>query len=448
MATLGAGALTLPNHSATSWATGKKSPLRVAIIGVGGRGVWVMNQLNRIGAVCTCYADVDTRKSRHLKNIWPSAVEFQDYRKLFDEMSDEFDAVAIATPDHHHFPAALLTLQHNKGCYLEKPMALTMEETRYLAQEAERRRLPTQVGNQGQANMGNRLTYSWIKGGYIGDLKEVHAWTDRPWWPQGLERPEGEDVPIPEYLDWDVWLGPAPYRPYRHEPSTRDGTRGVYHHFNWRGWWDFGAGPLGDMGAHTLNAMFWILYPKYPLSIETLHSSGFNGDSLPEKASIKYVFPGDQPGTELPIYWYEGGLMPARPETLEEERELTDTGIIYYGSDGSILGDSHGRSSRIFPEEKMRSIGRPELLQEPSPGHVEEWVMACQGETAWDSPLSSFHRLGAYINEMLCLGVLAYRLEQGEKFGWDPATQQITNKPQLNEFLSREYRPGWDFRTG
>lgn len=435
LATAGAASLAFPFVAPSSWAANKGPALRVAMIGVGGIGRMHAPDIERLGAVCPCFAEIDTRLMENATSRWPNAQRFADYREMFDKKAREFDAVMIATPDHHHFPASMLALMHDKHCYTQKPLTHTIGEARLLTQAAAKKRLATQMGNQGHANFGNRFTYSVVKGGLLGDLKEVHCWTNRPVWPQGLETPSGED-PIPSELDWEMFLGPAPYRPFKTD---------VYHRFNWRGWWDFGGGALGDMACHTMDGLYWTLHPRQPTAFEMVKTTGFNGDCFPSQSIIRLTFGAENGHSELPVMWYSGGLMPDRPKELPEGQELPGTGTLFVGTNASLLvaGD-YGESPRIIPDDKRRELGRPEILLEPSPGHAEEWFMACRGEKPWDFPESKFSYSGPF-TEVVNLGVLAHQLKEGEKALWDSKNLRVTDRTDLNRFVNKTYRDGWHY---
>ena len=445
MAGAGAATLAFPFIAPKSWAANNGPALRVAVIGVGGIGGRHTGNIERLGAVCPCYADVDTRRTDNVTSRWPDAAGFQDYRKMFDTMRSEFDAVMVATPDHHHYPATVLALQHGKHCFTEKPLTHTIGEARRLTELAAGKQLATQMGNQGHANLGNRMTYSWVKSGAIGEILETHCWTNRPVWPQGMERPKGE-APVPAELDWDVWVGPAPMRSFIHtgNKENEEQERGIYHPFNWRGWWDFGGGALGDMACHTMDGLYWTLFPRQPESIEMVKTTGFNGEAFPTESIIRLNFPAAEGARGFPLYWYSGGLKPERTEELSEGQQLPNSGFLIRGTKATILatGD-YGESPRIIPDEKRIEIGRPELLVEPSPGHPEEWFMACRGEKPWDFPESRFSYAGPF-TEVVNLGVLAHQLEEGEKAHWDSENLRVTDRTDLNRFVNKEYREGWD----
>ncbi len=445
LAGAGAAGLAFPFIAQTGWAKNNGPALRVAMIGVGGIGNRHAQDIERLGGICPCFAEVDDRRTANALSRWPDARGFNDYRRMFDKMSGEFDAVMVATPDHHHFPASMLALMHGKHCFTQKPLTHTIGEARLLARAAAEKQVATQMGNQGHANLGNRLTYSWIKSGMIGDLVEVHSWTDRPVWPQGLPTPKGEEA-VPGELDWDVFLGPAPFRPFIHEPSTNRG--GVYHPFNWRAWWDFGGGALGDMACHTLDGFYWSVHPRQPSAFEnTLETSEFNGDCFPKQAIIRWTFDGENGQPALPVSWYSGGLKPERPAELQEDRELPGNGSLIVGTKATLLVEGPvGENPQIIPDEKSREIGKPELLIDPSPGHAEEWFMACRGEKPLDFPKSNFSYAGPF-TEFVNLGVLAHQLKPGEKANWDSENLRVTDRPELNRFVDKTYRGGWYFEV-
>lgn len=420
--------------------------LRVAFVATGGIAESHIKKAVEFGVKCPCYADVDTREHALPAKHWPEAKAYQDYREMFEKEHANFDAVMIGTPDHHHYPASMLALKHGKHVYTQKPLTHTPWEARQLAQLAAKTQVATQMGNQGHAGEGWRLTYEWIRGGLLGDILETHTWTDRPIWPQGMERGEDEDVP-PKQVNWDVWCGPAPLRPFK---------RGAYHRFNWRGWWDFGAGALGDMACHTLDGVFWSLEPGSPTAIEPFAATPITGDAFSKSSIIRWEFPareirfngagGAAQTWKRPAfhaYWYDGGIKPCFPEALEIDRKLPDTGNIILGTKASLLisGD-YGESPRIFPETKMKEIGKPPQLLERSPGHMYEWFAAAAGEKPLDFPKSNFAYAGPF-TESILLGNVALRV--GRRLIWDGEKMQFTNCESANKYVSKEYRDGWKF---
>ncbi|MFO0839128.1 MAG: Gfo/Idh/MocA family oxidoreductase [Phycisphaerae bacterium] len=422
--------------AAGSQPTSKRSPysdVRLAYIGVGGIGGHHIETTTEHGVQCPCYCEVDTKRTENVMKAFPNARGYQDYRQMFDKEAKNLDAVMIGIPDHQHYPATILAMQLGKHVYTQKPLTHTVWEARQLAEAAKRYKVATQMGNQGHALEGWRLVYEWINGGSLGDITEVHTWTDRPIWPQAVEASEDEDVP-PKTLNWDAWLGPAPQRGYR---------RKAYHPFNWRGYFDFGCGALGDMACHTLDGMFWALDPGAPTSVEPFAGTPATSDSFPKSTIIKWSYPAKGKRPAFVSYWYDGGLSPTTPAALEMGRKLPSTGNLFIGTKATMLvsGD-YGESPRIIPETKMKEIGKPAQMLERSPGHQQEWLMACVGEKPLDFPKSNFSYAGPF-TEAILLGNLALRM--GRKLEWDAAAMKFTNVPEANAFLTKEYRNGWKF---
>ncbi len=416
--------------------TTRRSPyadLRIAYIGVGGIGGHHIETTSEHGVQCPCYCEVDTARISNITEHFPSARGYQDYREMFDKDHKNFDAVMIGTPDHQHYPATILAMQLGKHVYTQKPLTHTVWEARQLAEAAKRYKVATQMGNQGHALEGWRLVYEWIHGGALGDVTEVHTWTDRPVWPQALEKSDEEDVP-PKSLNWDAWVGPAPIRAFR---------RKVYHPFNWRGFWDFGCGALGDMACHTMDGMFWALDPGSPTSVEVVAATPNTAETFPKASVVKWTFPAKGTRPAFVAYWYDGGLRPSTPAVLEADRRIPDTGNLFVGTKASmIVAGDYGESARIIPETKMREIGKPKPLLERSPGHQLEWLMACVGEKPLDFPKSNFSYAGPF-TETILLGNVALRV--GRKLEWDSVAMKFPNCPAADAFLSKEYRSGWKF---
>ncbi|MBP7745685.1 MAG: Gfo/Idh/MocA family oxidoreductase [Phycisphaerae bacterium] len=407
--------------------------INVAFIGTGGIGKMHLEHAAELGFGCQCFCDVDTAQHATAAEMYPHARRYQDYREMFDKEAKNIDAVMIGTPDHHHYPATIIAMQLGKHVYTQKPLTHTPWEARQLTEAAKKYKVVTQMGNQGHAMEGWRLVYEWIRSGALGQIREVHTWTDRPIWPQGMERPEGSD-PIPSTLNWDIWLGPAPERPFKKD---------VYHRFAWRGWWDFGAGALGDMACHTMDGVFWALDPGYPTSVEPIAATPITADAFPKSAVIKWEYPAKGDRAAFVSYWYDGGLMPPFPPELEIGRKMSPTGNLFLGTKASMLvqGD-YGDSPRIIPEAKMKEIGKPAQLLERSPGQIQEWIMAVAGEKPQDFTKSNFGYAGPF-TESILLGNIALRV--GRRLEWDGANMKFTNVPEANQFVSKEYRSGWKF---
>lgn len=407
--------------------------VRIAYIGTAGIGGHHLEETTKLGVSCPCFCDVDTANYANAFKKFPKAKAYQDYRAMLDAEAKNFDGVMIGTPDHHHFPATVIAMQLGKAVYTQKPLTHTPWEARKLLEASKKYKVATQMGNQGHALEGWRLVYEWIRGGYLGDIKAVHTWTDRPIWPQGVNRPEGTDD-VPATLNWDVWLGPAPERPYKAK---------AYHQFNWRGWWDFGAGALGDMACHTMDGIFWALEPGYPTEIEPICSTPVNNETYPKSAAIRWKFPAKDARPAFECYWYDGGLSPTIPEALEYGRKLPPTGNLFIGTKATLMvGGDYGESPRIVPETKMKEIGKPKQLLERSPGHQREWLMAIKGEKPLDFPKSNFS-YAAPFTEAILLGNVALRV--GRRLEYDAANMKITNIPDANQFITKEYRAGWKF---
>jgi len=402
--------------------------LNIAGIGVGGQGAWDLQRLESQNIVALC--DVDQNRAAGTFKRYPKARQYRDFRKMLDKQKN-IDAVVVATPDHVHAVATITAIKMGKHVYCEKPLTHTVYEARKLAQAAREHKVATQMGIQGHSGEGIRRLCEWIWDGAIGDVREVHTWTDRPgrWWPQGVDRPK-ETPPVPDSLDWDLWLGPAPQRPYH--PA--------YVPFKWRGWWDFGTGPLGDMGIHNSSPIFWALKLRYPKSVELISQQGCNAETGPTKSIVRYQFPsrGDMPPVTLT--WYDGGNEPPRPEELEEGRRIGDNdgGSLFVGSKGKILAPGWcAASPRIIPETKMKEYSQPPKTIPRSPGHHAEWIEACKT----GKPTTANFDFAGRLTEAMLAGNIAVRT--GGKLKWDGPNMTCTNIPQANQYTHCLYRKGW-----
>lgn len=418
--------------------TAPSDKLNVAGIGIGGMGAADLSEMETENIVALCDVDWDYAAKTFKK--YPKAEPYKDYRVMLEKQKN-IDAVIIATPDHLHAVISMAAIKAGKHVYTEKPIAYCVDEARRMAIAAKEAKVATQMGNQGHATESIRLLCEWIADGAIGPVHEVHAWTPHPVWPQGMERPT-DQPPVPPNLSWDLWLGPAPLRPYH--PAYLPGK--------WRGWWDFGTGGLGDMGCHVLDHTFWALQLGHPTSVEARCSiyvkesmnwdKVLNTESYPQASIVYYQFParGNMPPVKLT--WYDGGLMPARPEELEPERVMGDKygGAIYVGEKGKILTGSHGANGlRIIPETKTKEYKRPEKTLPRSIGHRQEWIAACKGGVPARSNFSDY---AAPLTELVLLGNIALRMP-GIQLLWDGDKMAFTNVSAANQYLRREYRPGW-----
>jgi predicted dehydrogenase len=427
----------LPGHVlGLAGATSPNEKLNIAAIGAAGQAASDINGVSSENIVALC--DVDWAHAAGTFKKFPNAKRYKDFRRMFDEMHNGIDAVTVAIPDHMHAFASMAAIKLGKHVYCEKPLTHSVWESRQVAKAARDAKVATQMGNQGQASEGTRLLSEMVWDGAIGPVHEAHIWTDRPsnglfseYWPQGVTRPKDEPR-VPDTLDWDMWIGPAPMRPYN--PA--------YVPFKWRGWWDFGTGALGDIGCHSFDPVFRALKLGAPLSVEA-SSSRVNEETYPLASMVTYHFParGEMPPVKL--VWYDGGLRPPRPLELEDGREMPTTGALLIGDSGKILTQKNGWS--LIPEKRALEYGKPPQKLERSPGHYVEWIQACKGNGR--KPGSNFDWAGP-LAETVLLGNVALRLKlRGEmathKLLWDPVKFEFTNLPEANQFLRREYRKGW-----
>jgi predicted dehydrogenase len=405
--------------------------VNIAGIGVGGRGSGNISAVSSQNIVALC--DVDSGHAGGTFRRYPDAKKYKDFRVMLEKEEKNIDAVVVATPDHVHAPASIMAMKMGKHVYCEKPLTHSVYESRMMAETARKHKVATQMGNQGQASEGTRLICESIWGGAIGHVREVHVWTDRPlrglsdvYWPQGVGRPK-DTPPVPDGLDWDLWLGPAPERPYH--PA--------YVPFKWRGWWDFGTGALGDIGCHSIDPVWRALKLKAPLSVHAACTL-VNDETFPVASRVTYQFGarGDMPPVKL--HWYDGGLRPPRPDELEDGQRFGDNGTLFVGDKGKMLG------YMIIPESRRKEFGKAPQVLERSPGHHQEWIDACKG----GKPAGSNFDHAGPLAECVLLGNVALRPAMKQKLTrvnllWDSANMKITNVPEANQFLRRDYRQGW-----
>jgi len=351
---------------------------------------------------------------------------FNDYREMLAKQKD-FDAVLVATPDHSHAVVSMAAMQAGKHVHCQKPLTHSVYEARQLAEGAKKYKVATMVFTAIQASESTRQLCEWIWAGAIGPVREVINWSNRPVWPQGIDRPK-DTPPVPEGFDWDLWLGPAPYRPYN--PA--------YHPFKWRGWLDFGTGALGDMGCYSFDTIFRVLKLKAPDTVQA-SSSGINTETYPRSSIVTYEFParGDMPPVTLT--WYDGGRKPPRPAEFEAGKDMGDGngGILFVGDNGKILCDFQGSNPRIIPDSKMQAYKQPPQTLPRSIGHDKEWFRACKG----GQPGGANFEVSGLITEALLLGNVALRFKESIK--WDSDSLKVTNIPEANKFIRRDYRQGW-----
>lgn len=418
----GAFAFALPVFGAANRPPKSPQKVRFGCIGLGGKGDSDTADANRLGVVVAiCDADRNTLAAAMQK--YPDARPFTDYRYMFRHMADSIDAVTVSTPDHNHGLATAMALTLGKHAFCQKPLTRTVWETRRLAELAQKNRLATQMGNQGTANDELRRAAMAVKGGAIGVVKEVHVWTDRAegWWPQGVGHPM-PDVK-PESVDWDSWLGPAPVRHF----ST------AYHPFKWRGWWDFGAGALGDMGCHVMNLPFMALDLRDPIAIRA-EVSDHNDETFPRWSIIHYEFGERKARAPLNLTWYDGGKKPS--QDYVPGVQYSGGGVIIVGTTGTLYVPSeHGDGATIVGK------GAPQAEFEKSPGHFEEFINAIQGGKP---ATSNFPDYACPLTETVVLGNLAV-WAPGERLEWDATNMSVKGRPDLDAKLKPTYREGWDF---
>jgi predicted dehydrogenase len=474
-------------------ALGYKSPnekLNIASIGAGGKAqsdIAGCAPTENIVALC----DVDDVRSANVMKRYDKLPKYKDFRKMLDKESNNIDAVIVAIPDHMHATAAIHAMERGKHVYCQKPLVRTIWEAHQLQDAANKFKVATQMGNQGYSNEGTRQCAEMIWSGEIGNVTEVHAWTDRPWWPQGVTEVPAE-TPVPATLDWDMWLGMAEKRPFTDGGPEYDKNRygRFYQPFNWRGFFDFGCGALGDMACHILGAPNLALKLGIPTSVEAIKKEGTSPFQFPKSATIKFEFPARGTMPPVTLYWHDGmkdqpeiqGVPPneylgdlprirrgqqgagapaagpaqAPPElsgfigsvfrwndaylpSPERVKVEQPNGSVFIGEKGLITTGTYGEDTRLLPVEKMRDYKMTPRLLTRSPGHYRDWIRACKGG---DPACSNFNVAAPFVEWML-LGVIALRSEG--KIEYDPVKMKITNNAEANKYLKPYIRKGWSF---
>lgn len=448
LAGVGMAALALPTRGWT--VEGMTGPLRkgklvdadkkmnIASIGCGGKGASDIGGVATENIIGLC--DVDDSKTEAMAKKFPNAKKYKDYRVMLKELGDQIDGVTVSTPDHTHFPAAALAIAMGKHVYVQKPLTHTIWEARELLRLSREHEVVTQMGNQGHAGEGIRLVKEWFDGGVLGDIKEVHVYTNRPIWPQGMGGyPEGSD-PVPSGVDWNLWQGVAPERPYK----------AGYMPFKWRGWWDYGCGAMGDMGCHTMDAACWTLGLTAPESIEA-ESGGNSEAACPRWATVILKFPARGKLPPCTLYWHEGTRddkkqnLPERPKELEADRKFQGSGQILYGSKATVFdaGD-YCNSPRIIPEAKFTEL-KSNLPAKTLPRVIDangkykgdpfqEWIRACKG----GAKAGSNFEYAVGLTELCLLGNLGIRM--GKKLEWDSKAMKCTNNAEADRYINKKYR--------
>ena len=423
---LGAGRL--PGRAPAA-GRGSGDPLYLGFLGVGGQGYENLNAMAKERVVALC--DVDQNHLDRASAGFPKARKYADFRRLF-EREKGLDGVVISTPDHTHAPAILMALKRGLHVYCEKPLCHSVHEARTLTEVALRRKVVTQMGTNVQSLESFLRTVELIQAGAIGEVTEVHVWTNRPLWPQGEHRPVGEDL-APRHLDWDLWIGPAPYRPYKATyPSGRFKGQTVYHPSAWRGWWDFGTGALGDIAPHAMNVAFWALKLGAPTSVEP-QSSGMMPESFPDWSILRFQFPARGKMPAVTLTWYDGRKLP--PADLTEGQRLPENGVVFVGRKGRLLLCEPRPA--LLPARTFADYAWPPQTIPRRPEVRQDWLRAIKT----GAEAGCHFGYSGPMTEAYLLGNVALRV--GRRIQWDAAKFQVTNCPEANQYLKREYRRGW-----
>ena len=412
-----------------------KSPnekLNIAVVGCGGRGADDLKGVSTENIVALC--DCDSRNAAVSFKQYPNAKKYSDWRKMLDAEHNNIDAVVVATPDHNHAIVSVHAMKLGKHVYCEKPLAHSIWEARQMAKTAAENRLATQMGTQGHAFEGTRQAVEVIRSGVLGEVKELHVWTDRPagWWPQGVGRPT-DTPPVPQGLDWDVWLGPAPQRPYN--PA--------YVPFKWRGFCDFGTGSIGDMGVHNLDTAFWALNLGIPNVAEVVESAPMNNETYPAWSILRMTFAAKEKQPELKLTFYDGGKKPPHDLFLGADYGNVTNGSLVVGSKGTMFtrtwsgGESKTDWFLLLPQKQFAGYEPPAPTLPRPKDHHQEWIAAAKG-----GPMSlSNFGYAATLTETLLLGNLALRT--GKKIEWDAQAMKATNCPEADKYVHPQFRDGW-----
>jgi len=411
--------------------TAASEEIRFACVGVGGKGSSDSADAARNGVVvAACDIDENNLKRGVAKlqaEGKPAIKPYHDYRKMIEEVAKDVDAVTVSTPDHNHAPASIRALREGLAVFCQKPLTHTIHEARVMGELAAEKNVATQMGNQGTANSSLREAAAIVKSGGLGEIKEVHVWTNRPVWPQGLDRPK-ETPPVPDNVHWDEWIGPAQMRPYN----------AAYHPFKWRGWWEFGTGALGDMACHTLNMPFMGADLRYPTSVQAT-TSGHNRETYPGRSEIVFQFPATEYRPAIPFTWYDGGN---RPDGELLRGKKNKSGCLVIGSKGTLFsGDDYCGSFEVWDIDKAK-VDYPK-----SPGHFEEFANAIRTDNK-EPAMSNFPNYASPLTETILLGNLAVWLATedgvaGKKVEWDAKNLKATNAPEVAHIVNKEYREGW-----
>jgi hypothetical protein len=444
-AAVAAGITVIPRHAVAG--LGHKAPsdtLNIAAVGIGGMGATNLRNLQTENIVALC--DVDWNYSAHVFEAYPDAKRYKDWRRMYDEMGKSIDGVVVATADHTHAIVAATAMTMGKHVFVQKPLTHSVYESRLLTKLAAKHKVATQMGNQGSSGEGVNLTTEWLANGEIGEVTRVDAFTDRPIWPQGLNTPEEGDW-VPETLDWDLFIGPAKMRPFNH----------IYHPWNWRGWWDYGTGALGDMACHILHPVFVGLDLGYPIHAQASSSLLLN-DCAPVAQSVKITFPEREPKKEMKmklpqvdVYWYDGGIKPELPEGWPDGKNPNNAGgyVCFHGTKDKLICGCYGvdpwlLSGRVPNAPKFRR----RIENATRGGHEQDWARACKESPENRVPTASDFMEAGPFNEMVVMGVLAVRLQSLYKeLDWDGEKMEFTNLTE-EETIRTVIKDGFTIENG
>ena len=460
-----AGFFIVPRHVLGKGFTAPSDRLVVAGIGVGGKGQSdIMNFFKSGKADIAFLCDVDDRRAAASVKAFPKAKYYKDWRQLFDKEAKNFDAVSVSTPDHNHAVQTLAAMQLGKHVYVQKPLTHDIYEARVLTEAAKRYKVVTQMGNQGASGDGVRQLMDWYDAGVIGNVHTVYSWTDRPVWPQGIPWPT-TSATVPAELDWDLWLGTAPYKEYVDKLVP----------FNWRGWWDYGTGALGDMGCHLIEPAFRVLDLQYVYDVQASVGSvyvdefkrGYFPDGCPPSSHVTMTFPKTKKTSgPVTLHWMDGGIQPTRPEELAANELFGDggNGTLFIGTKGKMMCSTYGADPRLLPlkrTDQVKVAKKYPRVTNGAEGHYAQWVEACiagYGKQAVSSPFE----IAGPLTEALLMANLAIRASDirepkadGKGFSypgrnikllWDPKGMRVTNFDQVNQFVKRKYREGYSLQ--
>jgi predicted dehydrogenase len=449
-----AGFFIVPRHVLGRGFVAPSDKLNVAGIGAGGKGESDLNEFFKSGkANIYAMADVDDRQAVNSRKRFPQAKYYKDLREMLEKERNNIDAVSVSTPDHTHAYAAILAMQMGKHVYVQKPLTHDIYEARMLTEAAKKYKVVTQMGNQGASGDGVRQMQEWYNAGLIGEAHTIRCWTNRPVWPQGVAAPTGKEE-VPPELNWDLWLGPNQYQDYHK----------AFVPFNWRGFWAFGTGALGDMGCHIIDPAFKVTGLGYPSEFECsvadiyeqMWTPAYHPESAPVASSITLKFPAKKKGQrDVTLTWMDGNLRPERPKELGAEEQMGDSGggAIIEGTKGKMMCSTYGANPQLLPTSRTKEVKVPKTLARVPEGHYAQWVNACLAGYGKTKLSSSFDYAGPLTETILCsnLALRSWNLKDAsgkfhgrKKLLWDAQNMRVTNFEDANQFVKREYRKGWE----